>query len=45
MSDSHTINYTRNDIIHTRRDTIHYTTQKHTGMETGTELNKTLISQ
>jgi len=40
-----TIHYTRNDTIQARRDTIHYTTQKHTGMETGTELNKTLTSQ
>jgi len=36
---------TTNDIIHARRDTIYYTTQKHTGMETGTELNTTLTSQ
>jgi len=40
-----TIHYTINDTIHARRDTIHYTTQKHTGMEIGTELNTTLTSQ
>jgi len=40
-----TIHNTINDITHARRDTIHYTTQKHTGMETCTELNKTLTSQ
>jgi len=48
MPDSDTIHAlftTTNDIIHARRDTIHYTTQKHTGMETGTELNTTLTSQ
>jgi len=27
MPDSDTIHYTRNDTIHARRDTIHYTTQ------------------
>ena len=45
MPDSNTIHTqftTTNDIIHARCDTIHYTTQKHTGMETGPELNTTL---
>ena len=41
----HTLFTTTNDIIHARRDTIHCTTQKHTGMETDTELNTTLTSQ
>jgi len=41
----HTLFTTTNDTIHVHRDTIHYTTQKHTGMETGTELNTTLTSQ
>ena len=48
MPDSDTIQTlftTTKDTIHARRDTIHYTTQKHTGMETGTELNTTLTSQ
>ena len=37
----HTLFTTTNDTINVRRDTIHYTTQKHTGMEIGTELNTT----
>lgn len=48
MPDSDTIQTlftTTNDTIHARRDTIHYTKQKHTGMETDTELNTTLTSQ
>ena len=48
MPDSDTIQTlftTTNDTIHARHDTIHYTTQKHTRMETGTELNTTLTSQ
>ena len=48
MPDSDTIQTlftTTNDIIHARCDTIHYTKQKHTGMETDTELNTTLTSQ
>jgi len=47
MSDSdtiHTLFTTTNDNIHARRDTIHCTTQKHTGMETDTELNTKLTS-
>ena len=48
MPDSDTIQTlftTRNDTIHARRDTIHYTKQKHTGMETDTKLNTTLTSE
>ena len=48
MPDSDTIQTlftTTNDTIHACRDTIHYTKQKHTGMETDTELNTTLSSQ
>ena len=48
MPDSDTIQTlltTTNDTIHARSDTIHYTKQKHTRMETDTELNTTLTSQ
>ena len=48
MPDSDTIHAlftTLDETIHARRATIHYTTQKHTRMETGIELNKTLTSQ